>query len=325
MEQPSSVGPSRIDGEEIGTDQYRLSNLDGGCGWDAKNYSCAYDVVFMVFYGMYGLSSSTWRTCWRRESPLWNELLGNCFKTILGATAGGQSTPLQTSIMFSKHHDTFRTSLRASDPPSFPLGPVYASVVKILERLRSQYFPIPNLYQDLACTSCGARKDNACVPLSFLSEPVQLNPLLRIDDPQPLPLQVALSRLIETYNEEPHPQHRLCNVCKSPRKPKSTLRFAEKAWTWFELSSGHQSLLPSLELVPLAPVISRYTLQAIIYLGDLHFTARIRKEANIWWSYDSQSRNGAPSLETIATEERLRTFGKRLPAFLIYRRFDVND
>ena len=323
MGQPSAVESPRIDSREVGEDPHRLSNLDAGCIWDAENYSCAYDVVFMAFYGMYGLSSSTWRTRWRGESPDWNGPLGDLFDELLSASTQGKSTPNQTSQMLSTHRNTFRQSLRQFDPSAFGPGPVLASAVRILEILRSQPPSIPSLYQDLICTGCATEKSNAWISLSFLGEPVPLKSLLRTGDPQPLPLQVALSRLIERYTAEPHPSHGLCNVCKAPRLS-TTLRFSERTWTWFELTSDNQSLLPSLEIA-VPQVISRHTLQAIVYLGDSHFTARIRKGANTWWSYDSQLRNGSPIVETIATEEGLRTFGERVLAFLIYRCYDAND
>ena len=38
--------------------------FEAGCVWDAINYSCACDAVFMAFFSMYRRSSLLWQECW---------------------------------------------------------------------------------------------------------------------------------------------------------------------------------------------------------------------------------------------------------------------
>ena len=95
---------------------------------------------------------------------------------------------------------------------------------------------------------------------------------------------------------------------------------------WFELQNNHESILPSLEITCRTDATEpTHTLYAIIYLGNSHFTARMRKGPTVWWEYDSQSELGKLQLKTDMTEERLRHFGKRRLAFLIYRQNDVDQ
>lgn len=314
--QPSTVGLPRIDSLELSEDRPDDLSLDAGCIWDGEDYSCAYDTVFMVFYAMYGLSPSSWRLRWKEESPHWNLALGNHFDEILRATAAGERTPMQFSAMFSDYRNAFRESLRTSSQDDFPVGRKYASVSKILERLRSDPPSLPTVHQELSCIGCNASRRNT-FSFSSLGEPSKINSLRRTGDPPALPLQVAISRLIDRCAKEPYASPQTCTICKAQRIPTS-VGVRQQSWIWFELTHDHQTLLPSLDIYHPRQVISRHTLQAIIYLGQNHFTARIRKRANFWWSYDGQSPGGRPTLETIA-EDGLRKFGTRLPAFLIYR------
>ena len=131
-----------------------------------------------------------------------------------------------------------------------------------------------------------------------------------------------ICRFIEKYSTEPNSAHQKCRLCRAAQ-PVHSLHFPETSWTWFELTD--RPVLPSLEIsyYPLATQ-QTHTLQAIIYLGGGHFTARMRKGPDLWWKYDDQWKFGKPQPETITTSEELRWLGNRRPAFLIYRRCNVD-
>lgn len=309
------------------TDEHRWlpENLKAGCVWDDDNYSCAFDVVFMAFYSMYGQSDSTWRNTWKAESPLWNVQLGSLFDALLAATNIKNPSAEQCSSWFSSCRNVFRNQVTQSEPVAFPHGRRFAPVSKLLHRILGGVEAEPFAYQDLICTTCGATKNDKRLSLSYIGCPPNLDRLRHSEDPTILPLQQLLTRFIETHQTEPAQIYQTCTDCSAPRRVRS-LRLVESSWTWFEIQKNHQFILPSLEISYQPQITQRtHTLQGIIYLGNGHFVARMRKDLTMWWNYDDQWELGTPQLETITNEERLREFGDKHPVFLIYRRCDINN
>ena len=299
-----------------------LPNLGAGCVWDPNNFSCSFDAVFMVFYSMYGQSDQTWRDAWRAESPEWNVPLGNLFDLLLSTTINN-SPPQERSLWFSRCRDVFRSQVTKSNPTLFPHGRRFAPAGGILQRILGGTSAEPLAYQNLICSGCGVERNNIRFSLSYLSLPFNLKGLHNHQDPTILPLQVALTRYLNKHSREPNSVHKACHICQA-RWDIHSFHVVETSWIWFELNGHEQSILPSLELGHHPPAMqSMYTLQAIIYLGGGHFTARMRNGPNMWWGHDGQWRFGIPRAEVIVDEEELRHFHGRVPAFLIYRRGDA--
>ena len=290
-------------------------DLEAGCVWDAADYSCAFDAVFMVFYSIYGRSSQDWRNIWKGESPERNAPLGNFFDLLLSVAT--TCNPQEYSSWFSRCRDIFRDQVTESNPTRFPRGDEPAPVGDILQLILGGPNAEPLAYQHLVCTGCGAEKPNARLSLSFLPYPFNLDLLRHGQDPHVLPLQLALARYIEKYTAEPTLPRQRCRACQAPQQVRS-LRLSDASWTWFEVKADEPLVFPSLEIR--YPLQRTYTLQAVIYLGGNHFTARIRKGPNTWWNYDGMRPLGKPQLEIINAEEELLSSNGRGVAYIIYRR-----
>ena len=97
----------------------------------------------------------------------------------------------------------------------------------------------------------------------------------------------------------------------------------ETTWLWIELSDDVSPVTPSPRLVfGLQGQRQVYTLQAVIYLGGDHFTARFLDKSATWWKYDGMWNFGAPRVDYIEDEVDLLENDGRHAAFLVYCRVD---
>jgi len=128
------------------------------------------------------------------------------------------------------------------------------------------------------CIRRSTERHDDRLSLSYLCFPFTLDLLRQDQDPDILPLQLALARYVQRYTTEPGlPQCRGCGAKQHVR----SLHLPVTSWAWFEVRRGEQLILPSLD-ISYNPQDTRrtHTLQAIIYLGGHHFTARMRKGPN---------------------------------------------
>lgn len=103
----------------------------GGPTWDASNWSCAYDTVFVPFYHMYREGSAGWRTSFRSFSPLANSV-SDIFETVLQS---GELVASPSEVM-NAGRNSFRRALAVIDPTEFGLtGPLMAPMTDILLHL----------------------------------------------------------------------------------------------------------------------------------------------------------------------------------------------
>jgi len=194
------TNPHNTYDQERPAPQLLLSHLDAGCTWDDENYSCTYDVVLMVFYVMYGVSNSTWRTVWKNESPEWNVPLAEQFNLLLTDTSTAQYPSAMLCQWFSGCRNTFRGQVAASEPDSFPYGPAYASVGKILEWIFSGPTKEPLAYQTLVCEHCQAPATDFHSTFAYLGFSANIDHLHEDGDPAVLPVQVVVDRFIRRYS-----------------------------------------------------------------------------------------------------------------------------
>jgi hypothetical protein len=136
-------------------------------------------------------------------------------------------------------------------------------------------------------------------------------------------LQIAVTRYIEYNLHEPY-LHR-CSGCTGQLAVQS-LTIPDMAWLWFELRDPVSPISPSLCLVFDARGQRRvYTLQAVIYTGGCHFTARLFDRSDVWWNYNDMRRYGEPRAEHILDERELLRNGDRRAAYLLYGQVDHSD
>jgi hypothetical protein len=138
-----------------------------------------------------------------------------------------------------------------------------------------------------------------------------------------LPLQTAVTRCVERFSQEPQRDH--CSACSGPLRVES-LSIPETMWLWIELDDLVSPIIPSPRLVfGFRDQRQAYTLQAVIYFGGVHFTARLFDRADTWWKYDSQWKFGAPRVDRVKDEIDLLDNDGRRAAFLLYSRVDFED
>ena len=110
--------------------------FQAGCGWTRENWSCTYDVVFMVFFSIYQQSSPSWRSDWRQQSLEWALPLADRFNLLIKTLDSPEQSPKALSTLFSSLRDQFRDQLSNYNPNRFPrTGPVESSACAILELL----------------------------------------------------------------------------------------------------------------------------------------------------------------------------------------------
>jgi len=92
----------------------------------------------------------------------------------------------------------------------------------------------------------------------------------------------------------------------------------ETTWLWIELCDPVSPITPSPRLVfGLKDQQQVYALQAVIYLGGVHFAARFPDQSSTWWEYDGMWRFGAPRADHVVD---LLENGYQRAAFVVYCR-----
>jgi len=289
-----------------------------GCVWTRNDWSCAYDVAFMAFFAIYSQSSVSWRGDWKQQSPEWTARLADRFDLLLEASTSPDHSPETLSEWFSSLRDQLRDQLSSHNPQMFPRrGPFLASICDILELLFGSVDG-PGIEQHLFCASCRTTLQvSRHFPL--LALPVFPTNYRRKTDPQFVPVDTLFTRFIESLVTPSSPSP--CRVCQGTTHMQS-LSMTNFPWIWFEVK-GNNTMSPSLTLpIELSGRHLVYDLYSIIYIGENHFTARMRDPSNEWWSYDGMWRFGSPRRDRIQIATDLLYNGRRCAAFFIYRRSD---
>ena len=213
-EQPVAGGEkSRIDCSMTEEHLWLPPNLEASCAWDSINYSCAFDVVFMVFYLIYGQSNHIWRSIWRAESPNWNVPLGNLSDRILSTTTADDSSQ-KSSSLFSDCRDEFRRQITESNPTIFPGGQHFSPVVDILKRILGGTSAEPVAHQDLICGDCHVTRTHR-FSVSYLGDLQYFTQLHHSEDPPIMSLELLLARFTKRFKTEPGQSNQECTSCHS--------------------------------------------------------------------------------------------------------------
>ena len=219
--------------------------------------------------------------------------------------------------IFSSFRDQFHDQLSGYDPQRFPRrGPVPISACAILELLFGSVLG-PGVEQHLLYTNCGTiSRTSQHFPL--LALPVFPTDYRCKTDPRFVPADTLLAHFIESLAI---PSSSLCGACRGTMQVQS-LSMTNPPWIWFK-TKGDSTMSPSSTLpIELSGQHLIYNLYAIIYVGENHFTTRMRDPSNEWWSYDGMWRFGAARRDRIQITTDLLHNGRRRAAFLIYRHSD---
>jgi hypothetical protein len=177
----------------------------------------------------------------------------------------------------------------------------------------------PHFDQTLVCGHCNTSTHAHC-SFALLASTHLLAEIRHDDDPVRLPLQTAVTRYVQHLSHNPHFHH--CSRCSGPFDV-DALTIPDLTWVWFELADHVSPISPSLRIVfGTQDQQQVYNLQAIIYSGANHFTARFFDRANTWWNYNDMWRFGTLCEEQIKFEPVLPKNGDLWAAFLLYIQVD---
>ena len=287
---------------------------EAGCVWDANDYSCAYDAVFMAFFSIYRRSSLLWQECWRAESAI-NKFLVEQFNWIFeGFTMDLDFFTL--SARFSECRDNFRDWMFAIDSQKFPRrGKRLAPVCDILSHLCNQQNRSADLENIQSCLNPACPPTVHTLDLSFMCHRSVIEKFGDLHNV--IGVHSLVTQQLASLLEPPSNSNSKCRHCHGDRV-QSTWSMAELTWIWFEIFP-HTHISPSLALTfDQFGEPRTFTLTAVVYLGGAHFTVRWRDHLSVWWKHDGCKHCGAPVIDTINDESDLRQCDGRRMCFLIY-------
>ena len=293
--------------------------LPAGCIWSQADWSCAYDVFYMIFFYMHYSSTDLWTNTWRHYSPLAYMLHDNFNRLSLKYQQGHKLT-------FDQHRDELRDVLSACEPNIFPRhGHAAIDVTDIFEQLNKNGQYVCALTIQHICPHCNStppptlhlRLSTTVHPAML---PCSLNSQLAL--PTPFTIQQRTNTLIAS-NIESHHLGTVCLTCSTNMQIATTL-LQPSPYLHFEIPSEiTNSVLPSriLTISNTNMLPHHYCLRGIIYHGQLHFTARLIGMDNTAWIYDGQLNMGVPVLEHGSSDgvEQLMTLQGRQPYIYIYQ------
>ena len=293
------------------TGDRQLQKYRAGCRWVSADWSCSYDAVFMSFWAIYEQSSASWRGNWIQHRSEWNTPLSNNFDHLILLA----DTPVNShdyAMWFSRYRDRFRDQLSRMDPKAFPrTGPLGASASGILQVVFGRDAG-PYLEQRLVCSDCGTLGRAEC-------EFYLIAAGHGLDHRIPTLLRAVWENFIQRCQRDPFHPNQKCSLCRSPNEVRG-LEMPDVPWIWFEREQP-SPVVPSLTLTFNSPAQRlSYSLQAIIYVGQYHFTVRFRERSGRWWNHDGQIASGVPQLDDVQSEEQLLVNGTRFANMFIYRR-----
>ena len=303
----------------------------GGCSWSAIDWSCAYDSVPMsVFYAYMSFTEQTHQH-WMQQTTL-NNALGLSFDTLLQS-----STQLMSTLDFNNIRDHLRNFLSNKDPDQFPRhGAVGAPADLIFS-----YMSLP---------------DNTTLSLSYHCDANPIcSPIILIPTEHNLPLVFARNRWTEWCSILPQASQQLhaesasiqiwVNLALNSRLYQNhSMPYNVSCYTGCNsicaaaiclnnpppmlvievMPDTTPSVVPSKKLtIPGPHEAQNYSLRAVIYLGNFHYTTRmLGLDGNIW-SYDGRKNGGTPYLDQVCTNPNMHmgsldTFGGHRASIYIY-------
>lgn len=271
-----------------------------GCSWDAANWSCAYDCVFMIMYGIYASATDDWRTKWYESSPL-TPGLAAAYTSLMQSRVRSDA-----SESFNFHRNAFRDALTGIHP-SFPrYGQVGASAGAVLEYLTPGRGCRP--YISMVCFN-GCRIWETTIVHSSDLLPLLCTPSvwsvisgavgLRLND-----THVSVNTWNVTflqsiiYSNSGLWKSMTCPQCHHHTLSPLVCFDALPPILMFEsVPEAVPRLIPSNSFtLPLASTDATYDLRGVINLRNFHFTARLldKYPSERQWIYDGQKHSGTP-------------------------------
>jgi hypothetical protein len=273
--------------------------FEGGCTWDATNWSCAYDCVFMIMYGMHATESAAWRERWSRSSALTGTLSRAYTSLMLSRD--------RRSCWFDFHRDAFRDALTKLHPTFPRYGQIGTSASAVLDLLNADVGCRP--YIAMVCfNGCNIWESTTIHSSDLL--PTLFTPSIWTTVAGSVgltehPTQISVQTWVITFLQSiVHGNRRLwsgttcpqCHTCSL--SPIVCLHSLPPVLIFETVPGIIPRLVPSeVFALPTTETDAIYDLRGVISLEGFHFTARLldRYPSERQWTYDGRKNAGTPS------------------------------
>lgn len=256
-----------------------------GCVWSSRNWSCAYDCVFVALACIYWLSTRTWKEAFR-NSGVCMLMLSRKFEALAETV-----WPWRDAQALNRLRDDFRRYISAIDSKTFPRhGHVLVSVSDLLSIVLRSESVGPALAQKagrlMSERSPYHRRRNALMQVLYDRGEDALLPAMEKHNHQ-----CWLTAACTLDRQFVWPDGHGSN-CSEVGSTPLVLQNPPPILLLYHNYTMRSSVLPVSDLyVPGSTEVCRYELRAIIYSGAQHFTARLVFPDAVY-AYDSKLNDG---------------------------------
>lgn len=291
-----------------------------GCLWDEVNWSCAYDCVFMIMYGIYATEDAGWHEKWRNSTPL-TPVLASVYTSLIESRD-------RVCDLFDFHRDAFRDSLSHLHPTFKRYGRVGASASAVLDCLVPYGGCRP--YVAMVCFN-GCDVWDATIIHSSDLLPSLCTPSIwstiagAVGDDRPT-IGITVKAWVVTFMQSIiHRNSGIWSAMSCPGcharslSPLVCFSTLPPVLVFESVAGATPRLIPSESItLPTTHSYATYDLRGTISLEAYHFTARLfgPYPSSRQWSYDGQKHAGrpsyiSPSIETCNDAEFIYVYSLR--------------
>jgi hypothetical protein len=228
-----------------------------GIKWDAYNYSCAYDALFVIFY-------NTWKENIRSWNITFNSI--NKYSKMMATMFHDVECNM---ISIETARDSIRHMLHQTDPRLFPYGQMGCSVNDLVTFMLTPDKAV--LTQTLNCTSC-----NYTIRSNYDSNDYVFH----------LSESFATSPSAYIHNKLTYTAYLSCQRCSGLATKKLQFNTPPDILA-FNFSIHNVCIEKVLKLI-VGNVEYTFNIKGIIYIGRFHFTSRIITTNKFVWYHDSR-------------------------------------
>lgn len=280
-----------------------LTPISGGCTWNNENWSCAYDSVIMsLFYAFLSFDDIT-KTDWYQQNNLTNKL-AILFQQLITSESDGN---IMSSTSFNYIRDQLRDYLSNHDAHHFPrYGPLGAPVDRIFDYLKMSETTTLSLYQ--FCSSIIPCSSAVIIPLNEYIPPIFYTTLWNTySGSTPSPNIATTQEWIDLAFQAKAMNYNQCLIlhssnCETLSNTSHICMNNTPPFLTFEIMPNTIPVhIPNKSIRIRSSTIDKtntYTLRAIIYHGQYHFTVRLFDKNNNIWIYDGQKNEGFPTFDS---------------------------
>ncbi|KAF6744179.1 hypothetical protein DFP72DRAFT_826254 [Ephemerocybe angulata] len=255
--------------------------------WDARDWSCAYDVWTFILHCLW-LSD---RVKWTRVLKTYSATM----QSMVGEFEGMQRRDPEEEL--TQVRDIWRSTLRETYPSQYPTGTVGTDIIALTEHLLAH--PLSGCTVMSTCTTCGLDMTNSVTSYRSFGRFSSVR---------------AESMSIQHFVDDCFTEFQTCGSCKD----RVVVKHAYSDMLTFEIVTAEDVLLNGRIEVG---TWGTYRLTGVIYYGDHHFTSRVITRDNKVYFHDGMD-GGHSTYEGILggsfNEDDLRECGGRSASMAVY-------